>query len=56
MNSYLPQSLIRDHITESRHQAAAARRASAAREAARGAHRRSGAHPRRIGLRTLRGA
>jgi hypothetical protein len=52
MNSYLPQSLIRDHITESRHQAAAARRASAARVA----RRRTGTHARRIGLRIARSA
>jgi hypothetical protein len=52
MNSYLPQSLIWDHIKESRRQAATARKASAAR----GAHRRSGTHARRAGHRLARGA
>jgi len=45
MNTYLPQSLVWDHIRESRQQAAAARRASAARNA----WRRAGGHARRVG-------
>jgi hypothetical protein len=54
MNTYLPQSLVWDHIRESRQQAATARKASAARGAQRrtGAHHWTGAHARRI----LRGA
>jgi len=43
MNSYLPQSLIWDHIRESRQQAAEARKAAAAR----GARRRAGIRARR---------
>jgi hypothetical protein len=35
MNSYLPQSLVWDHIRESRQQAAEARKATAARRAQR---------------------
>jgi hypothetical protein len=52
MNSYVPQSLVWDHIKESRQLAAAARKASAAR----GARRRSGTHARRAGHRLARGA
>ena len=47
MNSYLPQSLVWDHIRESRLQAAAARKAMAAR----GAQRRAGTRARRAGHR-----
>jgi hypothetical protein len=52
MNTYVPQSLLWDHIRESRQQAAAARKASAAR----GAQRRAGIHARRPGHRLVRGA
>jgi hypothetical protein len=52
MNSYLPQSLVWDHIRESRQQAAAARKASAARVA----QRRTGAHVRRATRWLARGA
>ena len=52
MNTYLPQSLVSDHIRESRQQAAAVRQASAAR----GAQRRAGTHARRAGHRLVRGA
>jgi hypothetical protein len=54
MNTYLPQSLVWDHIRESRQQAATARKASAARSAQSrsGTARRTGAHA----LRILRGA
>jgi len=52
MNTYLTQSLVWDHIRESRQQAAAARQASAAR----GAQRRTGSHARRAGKRLVRGA
>jgi hypothetical protein len=52
MNTYLPQSLVLDHIRESRQQAAAARKASAVR----GARREAGAHARRTGHWLLRGA
>jgi hypothetical protein len=52
MNTYLPQSLVLDHIRESRQQAAAARQA----RAARGARRRAGIHARRAGHRLVRGA
>jgi hypothetical protein len=52
MNSYLPQSLVWDHIRESRQQAAAARKASAVR----GARRRLGIHSRRASHRLMRGA
>jgi hypothetical protein len=46
MNSYLPQSLVWDHIKESRQQAAEARRAAAARSAQRwaGTRARRAAH------------
>jgi hypothetical protein len=44
MNSYTTQSLVQDHIRESREQAAATRRASAARTSQRRAIRRSGRH------------
>jgi hypothetical protein len=52
MNTYLPQSLVRDHIRESRQQAAAARQAIAAR----GAQRRTGIRGRRPGHLIARGA
>jgi hypothetical protein len=52
MNTYLPQSLVWDHIRESRQQAAAARKA----RAARGARRQAGTHARRVGHRMVRGA
>jgi len=52
MNTYLPQSLVWDHIRESRQQAAAARQAIAAR----GAQRRTGTRARRAGHRIARGA
>jgi hypothetical protein len=52
MNTYLPQSLVWDHIRESRQQAAAARQA----RAARGARRQAGTHARRAGHRLVRGA
>jgi hypothetical protein len=52
MNTYLPQSLVSDHIRESRQQAAAARQA----RAARGARRRAGTYARRVGHRLVRGA
>ena len=52
MNTYLPHSLVSDHIRESRQQAAAVRQASAAR----GAQRRAGTHARRVGYRLVRGA
>ena len=52
MNSYLPQSLVWDHIRESRLQAAAARKAAAAY----GTQRRTGTHARRAGHRLARGA
>ena len=52
MNSYLPQSLVWDHIRESRQQAAAARKASAVRVA----QRRLGIHARRASHRLMRGA
>jgi hypothetical protein len=52
MNTYLPQSLVWEHIRESRQQAAAARKASAAR----GAQRRAGTHARWAGHRLVRGA
>ena len=52
MNTYMPQSLVWDHIRESRQQAAAARKASAVR----GAQRRAGIHGRRPGHRIARGA
>jgi len=52
MNIYLLQSLVSDHIRESRQQAAAARQASAAR----GAQRRAGSHARRAGHRLAREA
>jgi hypothetical protein len=50
MNAYVPQSLVWDHIRESRQQAAAARKVSAARGAQRrtGTARRTGVHARRI--------
>ena len=47
MNSYLPQSLIRDHNRESRQQAAEARKVTAARAA----QRRIGTRARRAGPR-----
>jgi hypothetical protein len=43
MNSYLPQSLVWDHIRESRQQAAEARQAATARAA----RRRAGTRTRR---------
>jgi hypothetical protein len=52
MNTYLPQSLVWEHIRESRQQAAAARKASAAR----GTQRRTGIHVRRVGRRPVRSA
>jgi hypothetical protein len=52
MNNYLPQSLVWDHIRESRQQAAAAHKVSAARTA----RRQSGTHIRRAGHRLTRGA
>jgi len=52
MNTYLTQSLVWDHIRESRQQAAAARQASAARVG----HRHAVARTRRAGHRTVRGA
>ena len=52
MNAYVPQSLVNDHIRETRQQAAAARQASAAR----GAQRRAGSHARRAGHRLAREA
>ena len=52
MNTYLPQSLVLDHIRESRQQAAAARKASSVRVA----RRQAGIHARRTGHRLLRGA
>jgi hypothetical protein len=42
MNPYTTQSLVQDHVRESRQQATAARRASAARAWKRRAIRRSG--------------
>jgi hypothetical protein len=48
MNSYLPQSLVWDHIRESRQQAAAARKARTAR-VARSTRRRAGAQAGRLG-------
>jgi hypothetical protein len=42
MNPYTTESLVQDHIRESRQQAVAARRASAARASLRRAIRRSG--------------
>jgi hypothetical protein len=51
MNSYLPQTLVWDHIRESRQQAAAARKVSAARSA----RRQSATHTRRAGHRLTRG-
>jgi hypothetical protein len=44
MNSYLPQSLVWDHIRESRRQAAAARKVSAARSARPRTHTRRASH------------
>ena len=57
MNLNMTQSLVSDHIRESRQQAAAARRADAARSARRkaGAHA-VGAHAARRGHRLVRGA
>jgi hypothetical protein len=52
MNTYLAESLVWDHIRESRQQAAAARKASAAR----GVQHRSKAHARRAGLWIVRSA
>ena len=52
MNSYLPQSLVWDHIRESRLQAAAARKAMAAR----GTQRRVRTAARRAGHRLVGGA
>ena len=52
MNSYLPQSLVTDHIRESRLQAAAARKAMAAR----GTQRRVRTAARRAGHRLAGGA
>ncbi|HLK73353.1 MAG TPA: hypothetical protein VKU77_06870 [Streptosporangiaceae bacterium] len=48
----MPQSLVWDHIRESRRQAATLRQA----RAARGARRLSGLHARRSGHRLVRGA
>ena len=58
MNSYLPQSLVSDHIRESRQQAAAARKARTARKARveRGARRRAGAQAGRSGHQMAEGA
>jgi hypothetical protein len=47
MNSYLPQSLVWDHIRQSRQQAAEARKATAARRA----QRRFGTRARRAARR-----
>jgi hypothetical protein len=52
MNEYLTASLVRDHIRESRQQAAAARKASAAR----GVQHRQKTHARRVGLWIARSA
>jgi len=52
MNPNMTQSLVSDHIRESRQQAAAARRAGAARSAARKVSNRAG----RRGHRLVRGA
>jgi hypothetical protein len=51
MSSYLPQSLVWDHIRESRQQAAEARKATAARGA-----RRAETRARRADHRLVRGA
>jgi hypothetical protein len=48
MNTYLPQSLVQEHIRESRQQAAAARKVRAARGIK--------THARWFGHRTVRGA
>jgi hypothetical protein len=52
MNPNMTQSLVLDHIRESRQQAAAARRAGAARDAVRKASARAARH----GYRLVRGA
>jgi len=52
MNTYLPQSLVWEHIRETRQQAAAARQGIAARSA----RRRTGTRARRPGHRLARGA
>jgi hypothetical protein len=52
MNTYLPQSLVWEHIRESRQQAAAVRQVITAR----GAHRRTATRTRRPGHRLARGA
>jgi hypothetical protein len=53
MNPYITQSLVQDHIRESRQQAAAARRASAARASQR---RPGNDTARRSGRHVVRGA
>jgi hypothetical protein len=55
MNSYLPQSFVRDHIRESRQQAAAARQARQARQT-RSVRFRAGTHARQVGHRMAGGA
>jgi len=52
MNPNMAQSLVWDHVRESRQQAAAARRAGAAR----GARRKTGIHAARRGHLLMRGA
>ena len=52
MNSYLPQTLVWDHIRESRQEAAAASKVRAAGSA----RRQSGTHARRAAHRLARGA
>ncbi len=44
MNQNMPQTLVRDHIRESRQQAASARQAGAARDARRKASTRAARH------------
>ena len=57
MNPNMTQSLVSDHIRESRQQAAAARRAGAARSAVRKASNRAASNrPARRGHWLLRGA
>jgi hypothetical protein len=57
MNPNMTQSLVSDHIRESRQQAAAARRAGAARSAVRKASNRAASNrPARPGHWLLRGA
>ncbi len=57
MNPNMTQSLVSDHIRESRQQAAAARRAGAARSAGRKASNRAASNrPARPGHWLLRGA